>query len=78
VSWYIDGVQTQSIRGGTINDTNVWASITHKPFFLLLDVAVGGGFPNAFSGGQSTPSSSTIGGSGSGIKVDYVAVYNSI
>jgi len=77
VSWYIDGVLKTKIRGNTVNNITAWANLVHQPFFLLLDVAVGGSFPNALAGEQ-TPTTATIGGSGSGLKADYIAVYNSV
>jgi hypothetical protein len=41
------------------------------PFFIIFDLAMGGGFPDAFGGG---PNSATV--SGGQLNVDYVAVYN--
>jgi beta-glucanase (GH16 family) len=41
------------------------------PFFIIYDLAMGGGFPSAFGGG---PNSATA--SGGQMNIDYVAVYN--
>jgi hypothetical protein len=40
-------------------------------FFIIFDLAIGGGFPGAFGGG---PDADTV--SGGAMTVDYVAVYN--
>jgi hypothetical protein len=52
-------------------DPTTWANAVDHPFFIILDLAMGGGFPAAFGGG---PNASTV--SGGQLKVDYVAVYN--
>lgn len=63
IKWYVDGVQFMeaSIAGG-VNSTEEF----HKPFFFLLNLAVGGQWPGYPDG--STPSSSVF-------TVDYVRVY---
>jgi hypothetical protein len=43
----------------------------HHPFFIIYDLAMGGGFPDAFGGG---PNAATI--SGGQMNIDWVAVYN--
>ena len=49
--------------------TSVEQLRTHHGFFLILDVAMGGSFPNAFGGG---PTGATV--SGQPMLVDYVSV----
>ena len=51
-------------------DATTWNNATHHGFFMILNVAMGGGFPAAFGGG---PTGSTA--SGLPMLVDYVAVY---
>ena len=42
INWYLDGVHYHQITGARIGNEGVWASLAHKPFFFLLNVAVGG------------------------------------
>jgi len=74
VTWYIDGVAQRSVTGSQVNDATAWAALTSKGYFILLDVAVGGSFPNALAG-TTTPNSNTADGSAVAMNVDYVAVY---
>jgi hypothetical protein len=53
-------------------DAATWENATHHGMFMILNVAIGGGFPAAFGGG---PTASTQ--SGVPMLVDYVAVYQS-
>ena len=57
----------------TVNENQVpaaaWDNATHHGFFIILDVAMGGGFPAAFGGG---PTAATV--SGQPMLVDYVSV----
>jgi hypothetical protein len=56
-------------------DATTWSNMTgHAGYFLLLNVAMGGGFPNGVAG-QSTPTAATV--SGRSMVVDYVAVWQS-
>ncbi|MDT5031676.1 MAG: hypothetical protein QOC94_1847, partial [Actinoplanes sp.] len=52
-------------------DAKTWADAVDHPFFIIFDLAIGGGFPGAFGGG---PNARTV--SGGSMKIDYVAVYN--
>lgn len=63
IKWYVDGKQYMeaNIAGGTGSTEEF-----HRPFFFLLNLAVGGQWPGYPDG--STPSSSTM-------YVDYVRVY---
>ncbi|KAH7303986.1 family 16 glycoside hydrolase [Stachybotrys elegans] len=49
-----------------------WQRLAHWPLFIVLNVAVGSSFPGA---GQ--PNDQTASGSGSGLTIKYVAVYES-
>ncbi len=72
--WYVDGQQFHSISQNQLSATT-WSNMTgHASYFLLLNVAMGGAFPNGVSG-QSTPTASTV--SGRPMVVDYVAVWQS-
>ncbi len=71
--WYVDGVQYHSVNSSQM-DAATWANATHHAHFILLNVAMGGGFPNGVSG-TSTPTSATA--SGHPMLVDYVTVQSS-
>jgi carbohydrate binding protein with CBM6 domain len=71
ITWYLNGTAyftaTQSQVG-----TATWQAAVDHGFFLILDLAIGGGFPNGVCGCTS-PSASTS--SGAAMSVGYVAVY---
>jgi hypothetical protein len=52
-------------------DATTWANAVDHSFYIIFDLAMGGGFPAAFGGG---PNAATV--SGGQMNVDYVAVYN--
>ncbi|MDR7274816.1 glycoside hydrolase family 16 protein [Catenuloplanes atrovinosus] len=69
--WYVDGVQFFQVSQSQIG--SYWSQMTdHQGYFILLNVAMGGAFPNGVAG-YSTPTASTV--SGASMLVDYVAVY---
>ncbi|MFF5225472.1 carbohydrate-binding protein [Dactylosporangium sp. NPDC000521] len=69
--WYVDGVQFFSVSQSQVG--SYWSDMTsHEGYFILLNVAMGGAFPNGVAG-YSTPTGSTT--SGMPMLVDYVAVY---
>ncbi|SEF71174.1 Beta-glucanase, GH16 family [Nonomuraea solani] len=71
--WYVDGQQFHSVTQSQF-DATTWSNMTgHAGYFLLLNVAMGGAFPNAL-GGQ-TPTAATV--PGRPMMVDYVAVWQS-
>jgi hypothetical protein len=69
--FYLDGNNYFTLNSNQI-DATTWNNATHHGMFLILNVAMGGGFPAAFGGG---PTASTQ--SGVPMTVDYVAVYQS-
>ncbi|MET7424011.1 ricin-type beta-trefoil lectin domain protein [Dactylosporangium sp. NPDC005555] len=71
IRWYLDGNNFFTINANQV-DANTWNNATHHGFFIILNVAIGGGFPGAFGGG---PFASTV--SGVPMMVDYVAAYTS-
>jgi hypothetical protein len=69
--WYVDGVQYHSVAQSQF-DAATWSNMTsHAGFFLLLNVAIGGGFPNGVAG-SDTPTAATA--PDKPMVVDYVAV----
>lgn len=45
ITWYRDGVAFHTLTGAEMNDQPVWSTLAHSPFFVVLNVAVGGNFP---------------------------------
>jgi beta-glucanase (GH16 family) len=70
IRWYLDGANYFTVNATQV-DATTWANAVDHPFFIIFDLAMGGGFPAAFGGG---PNASTV--SGGQLNVDYVAVYN--
>ncbi|MEV6490246.1 carbohydrate-binding protein [Actinoplanes sp. NPDC051633] len=71
--WYVDGQQFHSVTQSQIGEPH-WTNMTgHNGYFLLLNVAMGGAFPNGVAG-AATPTGATV--SGRPMLVDYVAVYS--
>jgi len=69
--FYLDGVNFHTVRANQV-DATTWANATNHGYFLILNVAMGGGFPDAFGGGPD-------GGTQPGhpLVVDYVQVLQS-
>ncbi len=70
IRWYLDGALYFTVNANQV-DATTWANAVDHPFFIIFDLAMGGGFPAAFGGG---PNASTV--SGGQMNIDYVAVYN--
>ncbi len=68
--WYLDGANYFTLNANQV-DATTWANAVDHSFFVIFDLAMGGGFPAAFGGG---PNAATV--SGGQMNVDYVAVYN--
>ncbi|WP_432177154.1 glycoside hydrolase family 16 protein [Streptomyces sp. Tue6028] len=71
IRFYLDGVNFHTVRANQVDATS-WANATNHGYFIILNVAMGGGFPGAFGGG---PYSSTE--PGHPMVVDYVQVLQS-
>jgi beta-glucanase (GH16 family) len=71
--WYVDGQQFHTVTQSQVGEPH-WSNMTgHNGYFLLLNVAMGGAFPNGVAG-SATPTAATV--SGRPMLVDYVAVYS--
>ncbi|MFD4688084.1 glycoside hydrolase family 16 protein, partial [Streptomyces sp. NPDC058461] len=69
--WYVDGEQFHSVTENQV-DAGTWTNMTnHAGYFILLNVAIGGAFPDALAG--QTPTAATV--PGRPMLVDYVAVW---
>nr|WP_246607070.1 carbohydrate-binding protein [Actinoplanes toevensis] len=69
--WYLDGNNYFTINSSQL-DATTWNNATHHGFFVIFNVAIGGGFPAAFGGGPTAATQSGV-----PMIVDYVAVYQS-
>ncbi|KAK4197169.1 glucan endo-1,3-beta-glucosidase A1-like protein [Triangularia verruculosa] len=78
LSWWVDGRKTFEVDGGRVRDERAWTAVTRGSKFVILNVAVGGDFPDnvANEGGGKTPTTETKGGEGAEMEVRYVAVYS--
>ncbi|WFE46653.1 carbohydrate-binding protein [Verrucosispora sp. WMMD1129] len=71
--WYVDGQLYHTVSQSRVGEP-YWSQMTsHAGYFLLLNVAMGGAFPNGVAG-SATPTSATV--PGRPMLVDYVAVYS--
>jgi hypothetical protein len=68
IRWYLDGNNYFTVSANQVDPTT-WANAVDHGFFIIFDLAMGGGFPGAFGGG---PTSSTQ--SGDSMLVDNVQV----
>ncbi|MGX4688641.1 glycoside hydrolase family 16 protein [Streptomyces sp. JNUCC 63] len=71
IRFYLDGVNFHTVRANQV-DAATWTNATNHGYFIILNVAMGGGFPDAFGGGPD-------GGTEPGhpMVVDYVQVLQS-
>ncbi len=70
IRWYLDGNNYFTVLANQV-DATTWANAVDHPFFIIYDLAMGGGFPAAFGGG---PNAATV--SGASMVIDSVSVYN--
>jgi len=73
ITWELNGTPYFTASEAQVGAATWQAAVDHG-FFLILDEAIGGGFPNGVCG-CSSPSASTS--SGAAMSVGYVAVYQS-
>lgn len=68
IRFLVDGTQYHSVNAGQM-DATTWANATNHGFFVILNVAMGGAFPDAFGGGLDSGTQSGV-----PMTVDYVQV----
>jgi hypothetical protein len=73
ITWYLNGTAYETVTEAEVGATD-WAAAVDHGFFIILNNAMGGAYPNAICDCTS-PSSSTT--SGASMSVGYVAVYES-
>jgi Carbohydrate binding module (family 6) len=71
ITYYLNGNAYYTVSESQVG-TSTWEAAVDHGFFLILDVAIGGAYPNGVCG-CTTPASSTS--SGAAMGVSYVAVY---
>lgn len=71
--WYLDGQQYHSVKSSDM-DAQTWADAAHHGHFVLLNLAMGGAFPDGVAG-HPTPTEATV--PGGFMLVDYVSVSQS-
>ena len=52
IRWYLDGANYFTVNANQV-DATTWANAVDHPFFIIFDLAMGGGFPAAFGGGPN-------------------------
>ncbi|MGW2013093.1 glycoside hydrolase family 16 protein [Streptomyces nigrescens] len=70
LNWYVDGQKFHTVSAAE-TDADTWARATHHGHFLLLNLAMGGAFPDG-AAGFATPTDATR--PGGSLLVDHVAV----
>lgn len=73
LSWSLNGSVWFVVNGSDVGDQELWEDCSGKAYYAVLNVAVGSNFPQV--GGR--PDGNTVSGLGSGMQVEYVAVYTS-
>ncbi|MFV0132662.1 glycoside hydrolase family 16 protein [Streptomyces sp. HMX87] len=68
IRFYLDGNNFHTVRENQV-DATTWANATDHGFYIILNVAMGGGFPDAFGGGPDAGTQP-----GHPMVVDYVQV----
>ncbi|MBX7496323.1 family 16 glycosylhydrolase [Qipengyuania sp. 6B39] len=73
IRFYLDSSLVHTIRASDVDPTT-WSRAMDHSFFILLDLYIGGDFPNALCNCSTPSRTATV--SGGMLKIDYVAVYN--
>jgi beta-glucanase (GH16 family) len=71
IRFYVDGTNHHTVTANQV-DATTWANATNHGFFIILNVAMGGAFPDAFGGGLDSATEP-----GHPMVVDYVQVLSS-
>jgi beta-glucanase (GH16 family) len=71
ITWYLDGRAYHTVTEAQVG-ARTWQAAVDHGFFLIVDLAIGGGYPDGVCG-CATPTASTS--SGGAMRVGYVAVY---
>ena len=66
--WYIDGVKYHTVKA-TDMPADVWTNATNHGYFLVMDIAMGGGLADKTGGGPTAATKSGV-----PLLVDYFSV----
>ncbi|KAK2024772.1 beta-glucanase [Colletotrichum zoysiae] len=72
VNWYLDDVLYWTVKETDL-PAGIWTQTAHVPYFLVLNLAIGGSFPDKVYG-STTPIADTV--SGGVFGAEWVAVYH--
>ncbi|KAK2007057.1 concanavalin A-like lectin/glucanase [Colletotrichum eremochloae] len=73
--WYLNDKATFTVTGKEVGNQAYWEALASEPKMILLNVAVGGEFPDGVQGSK-TPTAATVGGPDSRMEIAYVAAYS--
>jgi hypothetical protein len=73
LEFFVDGVSTHVVEEAEVGES-AWDAAIPNDFFLILNLAIGGGLPNGVCGCDSASAPKTSGGT---MSVEHVAVYRS-
>ena len=59
IRWYLDGANYFTVHANQV-DATTWTNAVDHGFFIIFDLAMGGGFPNAFGGGPTAATQSGV------------------
>lgn len=74
MTWSINDQPVFTLKQSQVGNDEAWGNLVGNKKFLILNVAIGGGFANS-KAGFVTPNEKTLGGLGAAMDVDYVGVY---
>jgi beta-glucanase (GH16 family) len=70
ITWHMDGAPYHVLTGADLGDEQVWTTLAHAPYYMIINVAIGGNWPGP-------PTDDTEDGYGAMLEANYVAVYES-
>ncbi|KAI6269981.1 hypothetical protein MCOR26_008438 [Pyricularia oryzae] len=72
LEWSVDGKVTHTLTGAEVKDADAWENLARTPKMILLNVAIGGEFPDG-KAKIKTPTAKTVGGEPSAMSVHFQA-----
>lgn len=73
IRWYLDDSLYWQVVSTSV-ETAAWNQAVHNSYYIILNLAIGGSFPDKIYG-STTPIESTA--SSGTLEIEYIAVYNS-
>jgi Beta-glucanase/Beta-glucan synthetase len=59
IRWYLDGINYFTVNASQV-PAATWSAAVDHGFFIIFDLAMGGGFPDAFGGGPTSATQSGV------------------